>query len=514
MGAGSTLTGLRREGVRFASIVLAVANAARFSLAFLASLVIARAFGTSAETEAFFVARILPLTFLDWAGNILKVGFIPTHARVRVASGAEHARRVSDQIAWIVMGGMLAVTLGAVVGAGGLVWLFAPGFDASARALAVDMLRWMAPFMMAGGMFLVTEMRLNAEQHFSAAARGRVTGRAVVVLAILLLSGPLGHMALPISFIAGVCVQLLTVGRPGVAVWRGVAFRLRPLLPGTRRILAVLLPAFLWMMLDQLKFVVDQNFASRLPEGELAALAYAYQVVQVAVSVSAGAFLTALFPTLSERIATDEDILGHVTRAARRVAWMGGLASVGLIVVAEPLVGLALERGAFTAGDTHRTAGALAYYAPAVLFVSINMLLKILLFLRGRVGPILVVGLTELVLNVILDAVLVGPLGIRGLALATSVTTLVVTIALPLHLTRQGLWNAVEGRGLAWRVLLCTAGTAFLGVFVGSRVGGTDAAARGLELLGVGALSVGVYVTGLRLLGVGFPLRRSRGEAA
>lgn len=439
MGARAEVAGPRRESVRVGTLFLAVARAARFSLGFVAMLVIAQAFGTGREADAFFVARVIPILFIDWAGNILKVGFIPTRAEVAARDGEAAARVVSQQFALyaaVLFGGL---TIVCAVGAPLVVRVVGIGVDAETHALGTVMLRVLSPAVLLGGLFLVTETLLNAGSHFSTPARARVVGRAVVIVVLFALAGPLGPQAMPLAFLAGAFAQLLLAGRPALDVWRGAARALRPLHPGMRLVASLLVPALIWMLLDQLKFVVDQMFASRLATGQLSALNYAFQIIQVTVSVSAGAYLTALFPALSDLMAGKGDVSPRATAAGGRILFLGVFASLVFVAAAEPLCRLALERGAFTAGATRDTAGALAFYAPSVVLISINMLLKVLLFLRRRVGPILWLGVAELLFNVALNAALVGIMGIRGLALATSVTTLLVTLGLPAYLARHGL---------------------------------------------------------------------------
>lgn len=502
MGARAPVAPPKRESVRFGTMVLAVARAGRFSLGFLASLLIARGFGASPETDAFFVARILPIIFMDWAGNILKVGFIPTHADVVAREGEAEGRRVALQFAMRILVAFVAIGVLAFVAAPWVVRALAPGFDAGTNAMGAAMLRWMAPSILASALFLVIETLQNAGHHFSTSARARVWGRGSVVVALLLLTGPLGADAMPVSFVIGTVVQLVALGPGGLDVWRGDRPPFRPLLPGTRAVLALLLPAALWMLLDQLKFVVDQNFASRLAEGKLAALGYAYGLIQVIVAVTGGAYLTALFPRLSDEMAGGRRLTDTVTRATARVLLLSGAFTAVLMAAAVPIVTVVLERGAFQKSATVDTADALLWYAPSVIFIAVNMLWKILLFLTRRTGPILLVGLFELVLNVALDWLLIEPMGVGGLALATSATTLVVMLVLPVHLARQGLLSLrpVVAVGLRSLPGMIAAGGLML---LATSLAGPGGGLRVAAVLGVGAaLAAAATLGAARLTGL------------
>jgi peptidoglycan biosynthesis protein MviN/MurJ (putative lipid II flippase) len=170
-----------------------------------------------------------------------------------------------------------------------------------------------------------------------------------------------------------------------------------------------------------------------------------------------------------------------------------------------------LERGAFDRQATQDTAGALAFYAPSVVLISFNMLLKILLFLRRRTGPILLLGLAELSFNVALNAALVGSMGIRGLALATSVTTLLVTLTLPVYLARAGLLHPRPLLDCALRLIpgtLAAFVVCWRVALLGLEAGWIGAAAA----LGAGLIAgAALHALGARYLGAWAP---RRGEAS
>jgi putative peptidoglycan lipid II flippase len=498
----------RAESVRFATIVLAIARLARFSLGFIATLLIARAFGTRAETDAFFVAWILPVVFMDWAGNILKVGFIPTYARLRALDGDPEADRVAGQVAAYLTAASAGATLAVLLAASPIVRALAPGFNDSTHGIGVGMLRVLAPSLIASAIFFTLETILNARQHFSSPARARVLGRVVVVVALVALGGPLGATAMPVSFLLGSFAQLLAAGGIGWETMRALGPTWRPLLPGTREVGRLLIPALFWMLLDQLKFLVDQAFASTLADGQLSALNYAFRITQFVITVSAGAYVTALFPRLSEMTAAREDVAGAATAAARRVLIASVYFMCVLVALSEPIVRFLLERGAFTGASTAWTAGALAWFAPTVATISVNMLLKTLIFLARQARVIVIVGVSELLLNLVLDAALVRSMGVRGLALATSATTLVLLLALPRHLEREGLLHVRPLTATAVRLLpgslLCLA----VVHLVARWMAGTALSwvALGLGLAGAAAIGAAIYVvaaqrSGLDVLG-------------
>ena len=99
-------------------------------------------------------------------------------------------------------------------------------------------------------------------------------------------------------------------------------------------------------------------------------------------------------------------------------------ASVGLIVLAHPIVRVILERGRFTAADTLRTAAALQFYALGLLAYSVVRIVSPIFYALGRSRTPVTVSIITVLVNAGLNVVLVRVLGFRGLALGTSIAAL------------------------------------------------------------------------------------------
>ena len=124
-------------------------------------------------------------------------------------------------------------------------------------------------------------------------------------------------------------------------------------------------------------------------------------------------------------------------------------ATVGLIVLAEPIVALIYERGTFTPYDTVATAAALMFYAPGLLgYSAVKIASPTFYSLRDSRTPV-IVSVISVGANLALNLALVRVLGFRGLALGTAIAA-IFNAGVLLWLLRSRL-GGLDGRRLADR---------------------------------------------------------------
>jgi putative peptidoglycan lipid II flippase len=214
----------------------------------------------------------------------------------------------------------------------------------------------------------------------------------------------------------------------------------------------------------QLNFVVTAILAATLPAGSLTALNYGWIIMLLPQGVIAQSVATALFPTLAALVAREERVemrrIFGVT--LRNLLFLTLPATVGLLVLREPIIRLLLERGAFDAESTAATAWALGFFALGLAgHAVVEITTRAFYALKNTKTPV-GIGVAAMALNVGLSLVLMNlfrrfgwpPHG--GLALANSLAVsleMVVLLILlrPLlgGLAGPQVWRALGKMGLA-----------------------------------------------------------------
>jgi putative peptidoglycan lipid II flippase len=172
-----------------------------------------------------------------------------------------------------------------------------------------------------------------------------------------------------------------------------------------------------------------------LEEASVAALNWSQRLYEFPLGIFGIAIATAIFPALSHAAANRASQgLTHfatIYRQGLRLSVFIGLpASVGLMVVALPLSRLAYERGQFTLEDSQRVAWILLGYAPAIWAYSMNHVLTRAFYALGDSRTPVKVSLAMVGMNLLLNLILVWPLGAQGFAIATAVGAILQSVIL------------------------------------------------------------------------------------
>jgi putative peptidoglycan lipid II flippase len=208
---------------------------------------------------------------------------------------------------------------------------------------------------------------------------------------------------------------------------------------GTREVLRLMLPRVIGLAAAQVNLIVVIFFASFVSDEAISAVNYAFLVMLLPVGVIGMAISTAVFPTLAQQAATQRltTLRDSLELSLRVILFLAIPASVGLILLAEPVVRLLLQRGEFDAASTDLVAGALMLYAGGVFAHSgVEILSRGFYAVADTRTPVQVAVLTML-LNVALCAALVAPFGIEGLAAAASIAAIVEFALLLRYLHRR-----------------------------------------------------------------------------
>lgn len=364
LSAGGGPLGGRRMGA--AAVLLAGSILASRGLGFVREMVLAAQIGVGAGTDAYYAAFQIPdlLNYL-LAGGALAIAFTPLYLRTLGQEG----RPAADDLFRTVLG-----TLGAVACVlTALLWVYAErlvdlqfgGFDAETRAETVRLTRIVLPaqiFFIGGG---IVRAVLMAHGRFGAQAAAPILYNGGIIVGGLV-SGSLEGFAwgaLAGAVLGNGVVPLYDVRKIG-----GVGFRLAP---GDRRFHVYLwaaLPLMIGLSLTTVDEWYERIFGAGLGVGVVAALAFARRLMMAPVAVIGQAVATAALPSLSALHARGRSgELDAQLLATLRVTLLLAIGSAAaLYVLAEPLVELVYQRGAFSAEDTQRVAALLAWMGLAV----------------------------------------------------------------------------------------------------------------------------------------------------
>lgn len=421
------------EKVRILKAASVVGLCTFFSRIFglLRDVVIALIFGAGMQTDAFFVAFRIPNLFRRLVGEgSLTVAFIPVFTRYMETHSKEEVRRFIGSSLYFFSLLLLAITILGVLAAPLLVGVFAPGFvEDRGFQLTVNMTRLLFPYLFFIGLVALSMGILNSVHHFIAPAISPVWLNLSIILSALILTSYLDQpiYALVAGVLVGGVIQLLF--QVPFLRWYGFLPEIKaPLTDKAVWDVALLMvPSIIGVGVHQLNILVTTRFASMLPSGSVSYLYYADRLVEFPLGIFGIALSTAALPSMSSQSAREDwdGFRGSLSHSLRLAAFISIPAMVGLMVLRIPLVRLFFERGEFTFEDTVNTATALFYYSVGLFaFSGVKILASAFYALQDTKTPVKVAVLA-LLTNVVSALLLMGPLGHGGLALATSIASIV-----------------------------------------------------------------------------------------
>jgi putative peptidoglycan lipid II flippase len=400
-------------------------------------LVVAYRFGISDTLDAFWIALLIPSLFTYVLGGSLNVALIPSFIQVREREGTQAAQKLlSEVIAWSInLLGIITVLL--ITTAPLYLRLLASGFSPEKLALTTHLLYIVAPIVLLGGISNVWGAVLNAGERFALVALAPVAVPAMGAL-LLLAAKSWGIFALALGMVCGGALEMALLG---LALKRQ-GFSLRPRWSGRsaslRQVARQFTPKMAGAFLRSGSSLVDHAMAAMLLAGSVAALNYGYRVIGPLLGVAGTALGTAVTPYFSKMVVGNE--LQALSYTFKRFLFLIFLltipAALMLFLFSETIVRLLFQRGSFDAGDALIVGQIQAFYALQIPFFMANVLATRLISALFTNYLLLWSAAIYLAVSVVLNLLLIKPLGVAGIALSTSCASLINFAFLSSCLTR------------------------------------------------------------------------------
>lgn len=447
--------------------------------------VLAYYFGAGNAADAFRIAFRVPNLVRDlFAEGAMSAAFVPTFTRQLTLHGRDRAWHLASSVlnALLIVTGVIVI-LG-IGFAEPLVHLFAKEFATvpGKFELTVHLTRIVFPFLTLVAVAAALMGMLNSLGHFFVPALSpAMFNVASIVIAVTFI--PLAP-SLGVEPITIVAIGALVGGIAQVAIqWpplRREGFRYKPVLDfrdeGLRHVLLLMGPGTIGMAATQINVFVNTVLATGEGTGAVSWLDFAFRLMYLPIGLFGVSIATAATPAVSRMVAE-----GDLARIRSTMASAIGLmmllnipATLGLMVLARPIVSVIFERGSFTASDTAATAAALQFYAIGLVGYSIVRIVSPTFYALRRSRIPVMVSAGSVVINVALNLALVGVLGYRGLALGTSITAL-INASTQLWLLRREI-HGIEGA----RIASTAARVVVAALLMAAAAWGTDALMAGL----------------------------------
>ncbi len=417
-------------------------------LGFLRDAVIAWLIGAGPIADAFFVAfRIPNLLRRLLAEGATNVAFVPVFNETMEKEGMDRAFLLSRKILTLMV-----ITLGLIVITGeiispAIVTAIAPGFvNTNTFNVALHLTRIMFPYILLVSIVAIFMGILNSLGHFAAPAA------APILLNISMIGIPIFfYILLPFFKTAADALawSVLLGGLMQIVLQLGpLRSHKVPIRPSfnfmdnrVKQVLKLMGIAAIGASVYQINVLTGTILASFLPRGSVSYLYYANRLVELPLGIFAFAVGNVMLPVMSQASARVEmkEMSSLVEKATDTILFFTVPSSIGLFVLAEPIVSLLFVRGEFQQVDALLTAKALRMYALGLWAIGISRILTQAFYAMQNAGTAVKVAWITLGINLVLSLALMPYMGHVGLALATSLSVVIQVAILQYLLHRRGV---------------------------------------------------------------------------
>jgi len=331
-------------------------------------------------------------------------------------------------------------------------------------------------------------------KRFTYPAFGAAIYNAGIITAALLLADKINIYSLALGILLGAMLQL-AIQLPDLRDVR-FAFSLDLSHPALRRIAGLYLPIVLGLIISQIGIVIDSNLASRTGGESIAWMDYATRLIQFPIGMVSAAVSLAILPTLSQyasatsskqppisNLQPPTSNFQHTLALGLKMVLMAIIpATIGLFVLAAPIVSLLFQHGEFDAHDTAQTALALRYYLLGLTFAAIDLPLIFAFYARKDTLTPALVGVLGVVVYLVVALSLIRPLGMIGLILANS--TQLTVHALTMLVLLQRRLGGLGGHGIMALAFKTLSASLVMGGMTYLALGGLQSALDASTLVG------------------------------
>ncbi|MDD2680108.1 MAG: murein biosynthesis integral membrane protein MurJ [Candidatus Omnitrophica bacterium] len=454
--------------------VIGLATLVSRLLGFLRDIVIARLFGVYIYAQAFVIAFRIPNLFRDLVGEgATNAAFVPVFSEYTSRHSKEEFWELANVVLNLLLIILMSITILGIIFSPVIVRFIAPGFISSPEKLAatIKLNRIIFPYVLLISLSAYSMGILNSLKNFAVSAFAPcLLNISIIVFAILFGEGICG---LAWGILVGGVLQL-AIQLP-VLYKKGFRLKIPKTLnhPAARNIGKLMLPRILSSCIYQLNNFVDSIFGSLawiVGEGGVAVLYFSYRLIQFPLGVFSNALSQAILPTLSTQAL--EEAQGQLKRTLswglRAVFFIMLPAGVAFMVLARPMVITLFGGGRFDAYSAGLTSRALFFYSLGLFAYGGTKILQSCFFsLKDTVTPTKIAAVS-LILNIILNATLIFPLKIAGIALATSISGVITFFILFFLLEKKiGYFGSREILFSFLRVLAASLGMGIVCFFAG-----------------------------------------------
>ena len=437
-----------------------------YLLSFVKEATIANFFGVSAEVDAYSIAIQIPVLLFSFISVAVQSVVIPIFSDIYYNRSDLDAKKYIDNLITILFLGTILIAGVGILLASPIVYLFAPGFEASTHQLSVDLLRITFPSIIFAIICQVLIAVLNVHKHFVANSFAIYFTNVTIILCVIFLHGKYGIEAACIGQLLGDglrCIYVVILAKRVYKYKLRLNFRDHDVI----KTLKMSLPVLWSMSIAEINAIVNRMVGSFLFAGSISAISYASKINSVLLQLFVSAIATIVYPLYAESSAKGDikQLNNRVNSTISAYSLFVVPLTFGVIIYRAEIIELAFGRGAFNQDAIELTQGLLGIYAIGMLFMAFRSTLNNVFYSMKDTKTPAVNASIGAILNIILNLTLPHFFGIKGIALSSTITAMYITSSLMWSMIKK--FDAIEMKNFFTNIKLILLSGVIMFVVVG-----------------------------------------------
>lgn len=422
---------------------------------------VASVFGLQEVTDVYFYSFALLFLVSTIISQAINTTVIPALARASLG-GDEKAKLMflSNIVSCTMIASfIMAIALGLIALWPSALELLAPGFDDKQVRDLSKMTLMGVPSIFFLSIVAVNRGYLQSEGRFWETSIAELCLALVGIAAMLYFTNSLGPDVLIIAMVVASVIQIV-IQMFGLVK---LPFRYKPYINlkdhKIKMVGVLIVPVLISTGISDISKLVDQALGSTLDGGGLSALAFGGKINGLVVGICIAPLVTVIFPMISKSAASDDLVkLKDELRQVINIILMITLpATVIVLTLSGEIVSVLFERGRFGPDATKITSEVLFFYSLGLIFAGVRLVLIKVFYSLQNTKTVVKCAIVASLSNILLNFVLIGPLAHKGLALATSLSNLVLITLLIIALKRRLTGSVYKGQhGFVKKIVLAS----------------------------------------------------------
>ena len=393
----------------------------------LREILLAKYFGTSYQFDAYIISINVPLIIVNiFFGNIFISAIISEINRLKYNGEEFQIKELISSIFIFIASFSFLFILIVFLFPKDIIYLLAPGFNFKTQVLAVKLVHISIFIVLFMALASTLQGFLNAKKHFIYPGLRAITLNVIILIFLIFLTPKIGIYSIAIGFLIGALGQVI-IQIPSFTRLYDLKTKVSKIFNKKLLInfLSIFLPFIVIGFFHQMVLIVDKIVASTLGVGNISGLYFSEKLMELPQSIFGLSLATVIFPTLStlSELHSKEEFNILLRKSISFIFFVILPIVYTYFLFSRPIVVILFKRGLFNINSVEITSASLRFYSFAALFITINTIITKGFLASKKIKKMILIDFISISVNIILNIILSKYIGIKGITLATSIST-------------------------------------------------------------------------------------------